>query len=125
MATFQNRYPKNTPGKYYIDDQCTDCDLCRETAPNNIRRDDEHAYSYVFRQPTTPEEVAACEEGVGGCPTAAVGNDGDHFDWRTTPIRDWTAYSQTLRPSLAGLTIVRELPSGSSILRFVRQLFRR
>jgi ferredoxin len=77
MADFFNRYPQNVPGKYYIDHQCTDCDLCRETAPNNIRRNDEGGHSYVFRQPETPEETALCEEGVAGCPTEAVGNDGN------------------------------------------------
>jgi len=77
MAVFANRYPQNVPGKYYIDDQCTDCDLCRESAPNNMRRNDEDGHSYVFHQPTTPEEIAGCEMGVAGCPTEAVGNDGD------------------------------------------------
>jgi ferredoxin len=122
MATFQNRFPKNIPGKYYIDDQCTDCDLCRETAPNNIRRDDEMGMSYVYRQPTTPDEIAACEEGVGGCPTEAVGNDGDKYDWRTTPIRDWTTYSESLRPYLAGLPIARE--GGSFFLALLRRFVR-
>lgn len=108
MARFENRYPKNVPGKYYIDDQCTDCDLCRETAPRNIRRDDETGISYVYRQPGTAEEIAACEEGVGGCPTEAVGDDGDRYDWRTTPIYDWTTCSESLRPHLEGLTVIRE-----------------
>jgi hypothetical protein len=31
----------------------------------------------VFRQPTTPEETALCLIGVDGCPTEAVGADGD------------------------------------------------
>ena len=91
MADFKERYPLNVPGKYYVTNQCTDCDLCRETAPNNIKRDNRTGISYVFRQPTTPEEVARVEEGVGGCPTEAVGNDGDRFDWNTTPILDWNA----------------------------------
>ena len=77
MADFAYRYPQNVPGKYYVDDQCTDCDLCYTTAPQNIRRDPEHAHAYVYRQPTTAEEIALCEIGVDGCPTNAVGNDGD------------------------------------------------
>lgn len=77
MATFANRSPQNVPGRYYVDDQCLDCDLCRELAPKNIRRHDEGGYAYVYRQPTTPEETAACEMGVWGCPMEAVGNDGD------------------------------------------------
>jgi ferredoxin len=112
MATFTDRYPRNTPGKYYIDAQCTDCDLCRECAPNNIRRDDEAGHSYVFRQPTTPEEIAACEMGVQGCPTEAVGNDGDRYDWQTTPIRDWTTYLPSLKPLLDGLTVLKTSDEG-------------
>jgi ferredoxin len=90
-SRFTHRYPLNIPGKYYINDQCTDCDLCRESAPNNIRRDDRTGYSYVFKQPTAPEEIASVEEGVAGCPTEAVANDGDQFDWNFTPIFDWNA----------------------------------
>jgi ferredoxin len=99
MSRFHSRYPLNVPGKYYINDQCLDCDLCRETAPNNIRRDDRTGISYVYKQPTTPEEVARVEEGVGGCPTEGVGNDGDKFDWETTPIYDWNAlYAKSKEP---------------------------
>ena len=28
-------------GRYYVDSQCIDCDLCRETAPANFIRNDE------------------------------------------------------------------------------------
>jgi ferredoxin len=91
MSRFNYRYPLNVPGKYYINDQCTDCDLCRQLAPNSIRRDDRTGISYVFKQPIRAEEIAAVEEGVGGCPTEAVGTDGDRFDWETTPMFDWNA----------------------------------
>lgn len=94
MSRFTHRYPLNIAGKYYIDDQCTDCDLCRGAAPQNIRRDDRTGISYVFKQPTTAEEVAAVEVGVKGCPTDAVGDDGDQSDWDTTPIYDWNALYQ-------------------------------
>ena len=33
MADVENKYPENVNGKFYVDDQCIDCDLCRETAP--------------------------------------------------------------------------------------------
>jgi len=91
MSKFENRYPLNVPGKYYIDSDCTDCDLCRFHAPANIRRDERTGISYVFKQPATPKETEAVELGVGGCPTEAVGNDGDQFNWDTTPIYDWNA----------------------------------
>jgi ferredoxin len=38
MADIANRYSENVPGKFYVDDQCIDCDLCRETAPANFTR---------------------------------------------------------------------------------------
>ena len=93
MARFTHRYPLNVVGRFYIDDQCTDCDLCRECAPNNIRRDDRMGHSYLFKQPETEEEISACMEGVQGCPTEAVGADGDQYDWQTTPIIDWHTIS--------------------------------
>ncbi|MFY9987207.1 MAG: ferredoxin, partial [Chthoniobacterales bacterium] len=34
-------------------------------------------YSYVFKQPTTPEEEALCKEAMGGCPVEAIGNNGE------------------------------------------------
>lgn len=81
MANFQERYPENVPGKYYVDTNCTDCAVCRVTAPNNFRRNDDGGYSYVCKQPTTPEEIAQCEEAVEACPCEEIGNDGDRFAW--------------------------------------------
>jgi ferredoxin len=34
-------------------------------------------YSYVFKQPTTPEEEALCKEAMEGCPVEAIGNNGE------------------------------------------------
>ena len=67
MADIANKYAENVSGKFYCDDQCIDCDLCRETAPANFRRSDDGGYSYAFKQPTTPEEEALCKEAMEGC----------------------------------------------------------
>src|SRR4030088_457631 len=75
MADVANKYPQNVAGKFYVDDQCIDCDLCRETAPANFTRDDDGGHSYVFKQPTTPEEEALCKEAMEGCPVEAIGNN--------------------------------------------------
>lgn len=83
------RYPLNVPGKYYVGMGCTDCDLCRALAPDNLARDPRTGHSYVARQPATRDEVRAVEQGVADCPTGAVHADGDRFDWTTTPILDW------------------------------------
>ncbi len=76
MAEIANRYPQNVTGKYFVDNQCIDCDLCRETAPKNFGRYEEGGYSYVFNQPTSPEEEAQCQEAMAGCPVEAIGNNG-------------------------------------------------
>ena len=79
MADIANKYAENVSGKFYCDDQCIDCDLCRETAPANFRRSDDGGYSYVFKQPITPEEEEAlCKEAMEGCPVEAIGNDGEN-----------------------------------------------
>jgi len=77
MAELANRYPDNVSGKFFVDDQCIDCDLCRETAPDNFTRNEDGGYSFVFKQPTTSEEEALCKEAMEGCPVEAIGNDGD------------------------------------------------
>jgi len=76
MADVANRYPENAVGRFYVDDQCIDCDLCRQTAPTNFTRDEERGHSFVFNQPQTPEEESACMEAMGNCPVEAIGDDG-------------------------------------------------
>lgn len=77
MAELENKYPDNLPGRYYVDDQCIDCDLCRETAPSNFTRNDDGGYSFVYKQPETPEEEAQCKEAMEGCPVEAIGDNGE------------------------------------------------
>ena len=38
MADREDKNPENVSGKFYVDSQCIDCDLCRETAPANFTR---------------------------------------------------------------------------------------
>lgn len=77
MPEKENRLPDNAPGRFYVDDQCIDCDVCRDTAPANFTRNDENGYSYVFKQPKTPEELALCVEAFDTCPVEAIGDDGE------------------------------------------------
>lgn len=76
MAERISRLPQNVAGAYYVDSSCVDCDLCRNTAPDFFKRDEETGFSFVYRQPITPEERAAAEEAKQGCPTESIGNDG-------------------------------------------------
>jgi ferredoxin len=79
MADFDKRYADNIPGRFYVDDQCIDCDLCRETAPENFTRNENGGHSFVNRQPATPEEEAKCREAMDGCPVEAIGANGDEI----------------------------------------------
>ncbi|MCS1410133.1 MAG: Ferredoxin-1 [Verrucomicrobia subdivision 3 bacterium] len=76
MAEVENKYPENAAGKFYVDDQCIDCDLCRETAPDNFTRSEEGGYSYVKAQPENETQEALCRDAMEGCPVEAIGDDG-------------------------------------------------
>jgi ferredoxin len=77
MANRNDKPSDNVPGAYYVDNTCIDCDLCRQIAPRSFKRNDEGGYSYVWKQPATPEEIAEAEEARQSCPTDTIGNDGD------------------------------------------------
>ncbi len=76
MADIANKYPENITGTYYVDNQCIDCDLCRETAPANFKRNDDGGYSYVYKQPADAGEAKLCKDAMDGCPVEAIGNNG-------------------------------------------------
>jgi ferredoxin len=76
MADKSQKVRENTPGRFYVDATCIDCDLCRETAPANFTRQDEGGYSFVYKQPSDPAEEAACLAAMEECPVEAIGSDG-------------------------------------------------
>ena len=76
MADAANKYPENVAGKYFVDNQCIDCDLCRQTAPAFFDRNAKGGYSYVYRQPETPEDIELCQQALDECPVEAIGKDG-------------------------------------------------
>ena len=69
--------PTDGSGLAASDENGIDCDLCRETAPNNFQREEDEGYSYVYKQPENDEEKAQCVEAMEGCPVEAIGDDGD------------------------------------------------
>ena len=77
MAFIEDKLPENVPGKFYVDGQCIDCDVCRDTSPANFARNDENGYSYVQKQPSTRLELELCEEALMACPVEAIGDDAD------------------------------------------------
>lgn len=56
-----NRYSKNVPGDFYVEDGCcVRCGVPMTEAPDLIRFDEEsldYPHCYVYRQPTTPDEL--------------------------------------------------------------------
>lgn len=90
--TFNERLPQNLPGKFYVTDQCLDCDLCRETAPTVFARDAAKGVSYVQHQPDSAEEWTLAQEALLGCPCEAIHADGDLHNWaapREKQLPDW------------------------------------
>lgn len=92
MPDLINKLPQNVPGPFYVDDTCTDCDLCRSTAPAFFARHDETGYSYVYRQPLTAEQLALADEARLLCPTESIGNDG------TAQIPDLAPSAESIGP---------------------------
>ena len=76
MADREAKQPESIAGKYYVDDQCIDCDVCRETAPKNFMRQEDNGYSYVYKQPDNDDEESQCKEAMESCPVEAIGDDG-------------------------------------------------
>ncbi len=76
MADREDKLAPNVAGAFYVDSQCIDCDLCRQTAPENFDRDEEGGFSYVVQQPRNDEERDQCAEAMDECPVEAIGDDG-------------------------------------------------
>lgn len=76
MADKSEKQPENVKGAWFVDTNCIDCDVCRETAPNNFTQQKDKGYSYVYKQPENDAEAAQCREAMESCPVEAIGNDG-------------------------------------------------
>lgn len=75
MADKTNKVPDNAPGKYYVDTQCIDCNLCRDTAPSNFKQNETAGFSFVYKQPNDAAEEEQCKEAKDACPVEAIGDD--------------------------------------------------
>jgi ferredoxin len=72
MADKSKKWTDNVPGRFFVDDQCIDCDACRSEAPDHFTRNEEHGYSFVYKQPTTPDEENKCQAALEACPVEAI-----------------------------------------------------
>ena len=77
MADIEYRYKDNVNGRYFVDEQCIDCNLCREEAPKNFTRQEELGYSYVYKQPEGEDEEEMCKNAMEFCPVEAIGDFGE------------------------------------------------
>jgi ferredoxin len=73
MADPKLRLASNVPGQFYVDSECIDCDMCRATAPSTFTCDEATGLTRVYRQPTTPDEIALAQEALEACPADAIG----------------------------------------------------
>jgi glyoxylase-like metal-dependent hydrolase (beta-lactamase superfamily II)/ferredoxin len=71
MADPAKRLPLNSPGEFFVDSTCIDCDTCRQLAPATFA--DAGDYSYVSVQPSTVEQRQAAFRALVACPTASIG----------------------------------------------------
>ncbi len=76
MSEPNAKLPENEPGRYYVDSQCIDCDVCRDIAPDNFTREVKKGYSFVYSQPADSQEESLCREALEACPVNAIGDNG-------------------------------------------------
>ena len=76
MADNTDKVEGNADGPFYVDSNCIDCDLCRQTAPDNFDRNEDEGYSFVNKQPENEEEEQLCRDALEDCPVEAIGDDG-------------------------------------------------
>lgn len=76
MADNTDKVEGSVDGQFYVDSNCIDCDLCRQTAPDNFERNEDEGFSFVNKQPENEEEEQACRDAIEECPTEAIGDDG-------------------------------------------------
>ncbi len=76
MADNTDKVEGSADGNYYVDSNCIDCDLCRQTAPDNFDRNEDEGFSFVVKQPENEEEEQACQDALEECPVEAIGDDG-------------------------------------------------
>jgi len=41
------KWADNVAGRFFVTNTCIDCDLCKETAPANFRRNEKEAHAFV------------------------------------------------------------------------------
>lgn len=76
MANPQKSLPLNSPGDFFVDSTCIDCDTCRQLAPATFA--DSGDFAYVQRQPVLEEEHRHALYALLSCPTGSIGTRLSH-----------------------------------------------
>jgi ferredoxin len=76
MANKTRRLTHNTPGDFFVDSTCIDCDQCREVAPASFRDAGEEAS--VYHQPASPEDRRRALMALVTCPVGSIGTEQRH-----------------------------------------------
>jgi glyoxylase-like metal-dependent hydrolase (beta-lactamase superfamily II) len=71
MAERAQSVAENTPGSFFVDSTCIDCDTCRQLARATFA--DAGTHSYVRLQPRDLFETRAALRALVACPTASIG----------------------------------------------------
>ena len=71
MADIRKRLDENTPGEFFVDSTCIDCDTCREIAPQTFYSIGD--YSAVHAQPSKSDEEHLALMALVACPTGSIG----------------------------------------------------
>ena len=82
MANAQKKHASNIDGAWFCTDSeddggegCIACNVCYSGAPDFFKEDDD-GNAYVYKQPTTDEEIALCQEQLEACPVESIGKEG-------------------------------------------------
>jgi len=132
MAERARAVPENMAGPFFVDTTCIDCDTCRQLAPDTFGETGE--FSFVRRQPRTPEENRAALRALIACPTGSIGS-GDKraitqtladFPLAIAPGVFYCGFNS--RKSFGGNSYFVEHPGGNWLIdspRYVEHLARR
>lgn len=84
MASADKKQAANVPGRFFVDKECIDCDVCRLESPDFFTRHDD-GYSFVYKQPTSPEEIKKVQDTIYSCPVEAIGDLGEEAQGEAHP----------------------------------------
>ena len=76
MANILERLPENTPGDFFVDATCIDCDTCSQLAPGVFR--DHGEQCSVYQQPVSEGDIRLAMMALVACPTGSIGTTAKH-----------------------------------------------